>query len=396
MTDADPEPSWVDSLKEIQAPLGLVALSLRGLGVPLDVIGRSLSIAPDAVSRLVQDALALCFDARVRPRDQDYPFDVDLIGKGKLKELVDGGDLPCSDYPFTFPWAPTTDIISLTEGEDAFLQGGVDKSRTHMRMQTEDGFFDWFDEVRKVFISRAPRRELFLLLPLPTDGDFKWSIFRPRRALAGQDDALRLIASLSVLGLGYRDLGHRTKFFTDLIRTSQQLFDHIGVGGAAKRDMPADELLAKQLKGLANDALLIRQDASSRNRYPSSEVFAMDFSSSWDGNPNRFGDWSIRDRAQDADEMADALLWLMVRSSGICLQLSLTPRLPAGETDGHDVQILAPKPWIEFLSQGHGAQRGDKTFEPYLAVKDSKSTLYYIDEPFRYKQLRQLLKQQKN
>lgn len=395
MTDAHPEQSWVDSLKEVQAPLGLVALSLRGLGVSLEVIGRALSLAPDAVFSLVKDALPLCSDARVRPCDQDYHFDVDLVGKGKLKDLVDGGDLPISDYPFSFSWASTTDIISITEGLDAFLQGGVDKSRTHMRMQTEDGFFDWFDEIRKVFISREPRRELFLLLPLPTVGDFKWSIFRPQRALIGQDDALRLIASLSALGLGYRDLGHRTKFFTDLIRTSQQLFDHIGVGGAAKRDVPADELLGEQLKGLAKDALLIRQLATGRNRNPASEVFAMDFSSAWDGNPNRFGDWSIRDRAKDADEMADALLWLMVRSSGICLQLSLTPRLPAGETDGHDVQVLAPKPWIEFLSQGHGAQRHEKIFEPYQGVKDSNGTLYYVEEPLRHKQVRQLLKQQK-
>jgi len=389
MTGAHLEQSWVESLKEVQAPLGLVALSLRGLGISSEVIGRALSIDLAGVDSLVKKSLSQCSDTVIKPCDQDYRFDIDLVGRDKLEALTKSGNFPISDYPFSFAWTPTADVVSIADGWDAIRSGVVDISRTQMQMQTEDGFFDWFKEVRKVFMSREPRRELFLLIPLPTVGDFKWSIFRPQRALAGQDDALRLIASLSALGLGYGDSGHRTKFFTNLIRTSQQLFDHIGVGGAVQRDVPADKLLANQLNGLAKDALLIRQETAGRSRNLLSEVFAMDFSNAWVGNPNRFGDWSIRDRAEDADEMADALLWLMVRSSGICLQVSLTPRSSSGKTSGHSVQVLAPKPWIKFLSKGHGAQKGDaRKFELYCDVEDPNSVLYYVNEPLRYDEIK--------
>jgi hypothetical protein len=90
-----------------------------------------------------------------------------------------------------------------------------------MRMQNTVEIHDWINEIKLSFISRDLRRELFVLLPLPiVDDERKWTFLRPQRPLSGQEDALRLIASLSALGLGYQDSGHRTEFFSDLVWTS--------------------------------------------------------------------------------------------------------------------------------------------------------------------------------
>lgn len=383
MSESLSEESEVDFCQESEIQLGLEALSLRALGISWDVLSRSFSLSPTVIRCMVGDALAKCSDARVNPRDEGYPFDVDIIGKEKLKSFLDTGDFPVSEFAVTPHWAPTTDVISLTEGFDAFLKGGVDTSRAHMRMQNAVEIHNWINEVKQCFISREPHRELFVLLPLPIVGERHWTYLRPKRVLSGREGALRLIASLSALGLGYRDSGHRTEFFSDLVWTSELLFEHIGVGGAAKRDLPTDDLLRKQLNGLADNILLIRQDINGRNHNPAAQAFALDFSSAWVENPNRFGDRSMHDRPKSVDDMTDALLAHMVRSSGICLQLPLKPRLSAGINSGHDVQVLAPKPWLESLKQSDGGNRG---------VADSNGTLYYIDAPLRQKEVRRNLK----
>ena len=139
---------------------------------------------------------------------------------------------------------------------------------------------------------------------------------------------------------------------------------------------------------MAKDALFFRRDDSKQGRDSRAQVFAADFSAAWQGNPNRFGYWSIRNRARDADQMADALLWLMTQTSGICLQLSLPPRQI--DITEHHVQVLVPWPWCDFLRQGHGAQRRKKkVFDPYLHVEGGEGALYHVDEPLRYAQLKQ-------
>lgn len=361
----------------------LAALSLRALGISWDVLSRAFSLSPTEIRYLVSEGLSKCSDARVNPLDEDYPYGVELVGKAKLKSLLDADDLPVSDYALTPQWVSTTDVISLTEGFDAFLSGGVDLSRIHMRMQNGNEFSDWFNEFKQVFVSRQACRELVVMLPLTIAGDCKWTILRPQRSFSGQDDAIRLISSLSALGLGYRDSGHRTQFFADLIKSSQELFDHIGVAGTARRDIPDDELLRAQLIGLAENVLLVRLDAARRNKLPSAQAFVLDFSQAWQNNRNRFTDWSIHDRPKIVDAMADALLAWMVGNSGICLHLSLTPRLPAGETTGHDVQILAPKPLIESLRRADGTSVNET---------DSNSTQYYVEAPLRHKEVRGRLK----
>jgi hypothetical protein len=379
--------SGAGSTREIYVQLSLEALSLRALGISWDVLSRAFSLSPTVIRCMVGDAFAMCSDARVNPRDEDYPFEVDLVGKDKLKALLDTGDFPVSDFAVTPQWAPTTDVISITEGLEAFLKGGVDTSRIHMRMQNTVEIHDWINEIKLSFISRDLRRELFVLLPLPIVDERKWTFLRPQRPLSGQEDALRLIASLSALGLGYQDSGHRTEFFSDLVWTSQLLFDHIGVGGATSQNLPTDDLLCKQLNGLAKNILLIRQDANGRSRNPASQAFVLDFASAWEDNPNRFGDKSMHDRSKSVDDMTDALLVHMVRSSGICLQLPLKPRLLTKKPSEHDVQVLAPKPWLESLKQGDGANRG---------VVDTNGTLYYIDAPLRLKEVRRNLKKLKD
>ena len=420
MTTTTEDMNWIADLQRVGMPIELLVLALRTLGMSADVIGPLLSRDPLDIDELAGKALTQCADARLKVPDEDCDFSIKPFGKEAIKDLLKAGDLPVDEKSFTFKWAPTdkvydkktfVDLIKagdfpVEDKSDTFKRDPTDKvflsvsgsneetepilesARSEFHLETEPDFFDWFGEVRKLFLARESRTELFVMLPLPMTDAFRWTILRPQRALSGRDDALRLITSLSALGLGYGDSGHRTKLISNLVLRCQMLFNEIGVGGATYPKTPEYELLRLQANGLAKNALFLRRDESKQGRDSRAQVFAADFSSAWQGNPNRFDCWFIRDRAKDADQMADALLWLMTQTSGICLQLSLPPRQI--DITEHHVQVLVPWPWCDFLRQGHGAQRRKKkVFDPYLHVEGGEGALYHVDEPLRYAQLKQ-------
>lgn len=382
---------WFSRLREISMPIAMQVLCLRTLGLSQGVVGQLLGCERTAVLELEHQGLLQCADMRLERSGIDYEFDLEKIGKAALRGLLDASAWVPTSSIYEFVWEPTDKIFSVVTGPDGKLMADHEPLRPQYRLEVEEKFFDWFGEIRKIFLSPQARNELLVLLPLPTNGLLRWAILQDNPPLVGRDGAFRLLAALSALGFGYRDSGHRTKFFSNLVWGSELLFEQVAVAGAPRLNQSPDSELLCRTKGLANDVLVMRPESINGGaQVARAHVFSADFSPVWQNNPNRFDNWSIRDRAQDADDVADSLLWLMTCTSGICVQISLMPRTP--EDGQHDVQVLGPKSWIEFLSQGHGAQRSKNKFEPYQGVRDGSGPIRHIDEPPRYADLKKQLR----
>jgi len=385
------EEGWFFRLRKVSMPLELLVLCLRTLGLRPDVLGCLIGCERTDVLDLEHQGLSHCTDIRLQRVSLNYDLDLESLGQTAIRDLLDSGAWVPASSAYEFVWESTDKIFSVVTGPDGKLMADHEPSRPQYRLEVEEDFFDWFGEIRKIFLSPQARNELLVLLPLPTNGLLRWTILQDKPPLEGRDGAFRLLAALSALGFGYRESGHRTKFFSNLVWGNEMLFEQVAVAGAPPLNRSSDPEMLRRVKGLANDTLVIRPEASAGGaQLARAHVFSADFSSVWQQSPNRFDTWSIRDRKQDADDVADALLWLMTCTSGICVRISLAPR-PA-DSGQHDVQVLGPKPWIEFLSQGHGAQRSKQTFEPYQGVKDPSNSLLHIDEPPRYADLKMQLR----
>lgn len=383
MSTTTQDKSWVATLQQVGMPNEQLVLALRILGISAAAIGRLLVRTSEEIDTLASKALELTTDVRVLRQDDEYKFDIDQVGEKAIGRLLGTGDFPVSEHAYTFNWVPADKVYSIEKGPDGHYAPVIQTTRPEFHLDTQPGFTDWFEDVRSVFLSDEQSNELLVLLPLASTDVCRWTILEPQRVLSGTDDALRLVASLSALGLGHRDSGHRTKFFANLVWGCQMLFDEIGVGGASRADRPEHDLLRRQTDGLAKDTLVIRQDATELDPNPAAQVFAVDFSAVWQDSHIGFADWTIQDRANAADELVDGLLWLMTHTSGICLRLNLPPR--KRKTMKHKVQVLAPSPWIDFASQGHGGQRnGEQKFEPHRHVQDGQGALYYVDAPLHH------------
>ena len=275
MTTTTEDKNWIADLQRVGMPIELLVLALRTLGMSAAVIGQLLCRDPLESDELAGKALTQCADARLEVPDADCDFSIKPFGKEAIVDLLKAGDFPVDEKFFTFKWAPPDKVydkktfvdllkasdFQVEDKSDTFKCDPTDKvflsvsgsnekaelilesARPEFHLETEPCFFNWFGEVRKVFLTRESRTELFVMLPLPMTDAFRWTILRPQRALSGRDDALRLITSLTALGLGYRDFGHRTKFFSNLVRGCQMLFNEIGVGGATYPKVPENELL---------------------------------------------------------------------------------------------------------------------------------------------------------
>lgn len=372
-------------------PAEILVLCLRTLGLLPDLVGRMIGCEWTEVFDLEQRGLSQCADMRLQRASLNYDLDLESLGQAAIRGLLDSGAWAPGSSTFEFVWEPTDKIFSVVTGPDGKLMADHEPSRPQYRLVVEDEFFNWFGEIRKIFLSPQARNELLLLLPLPTNTVLRWTILQDSPPLVGRDGAFRLLAALSALGFGHRESGHRTKFFSNLVWGNEMLFEQVAVAGAPSLNRSSDPEMLRRVKGLANDTLVIRPEASAGGaQLARAHVFSADFSRVWQQSPNRFESWSIRDRKQDADEVADALLWLMTCTSGICVRIPLAPR--HADSGEHHVQVLGPKPWIEFLSQGHGAPRVKQTFEPYQGVKDRGNPLLHIDEPPRYTDLKKQLR----
>jgi len=381
---------WFSRLREISMPIAMQVLCLRTLGLSQGVVGQLLGCERTAVLDFEHQGLLQCAAMRLERSGIDYEFDLEKIGQAALRGLLDVSAWVPASSAYEFVWEPTDKIFSVVIGPAGKLMADHEPSRQQYRLVIEENFFDWFGEIRKIFLSPQARNELLVLLPLLTNGLPRWTILQGKPPLVGRDGAFRLLAALSALGLGYRDSGHRTKFFSNLVWGNEMLFEQVAVAGASPLNRSSDPEMLRQVKGLANDTLVIRPEASAGGaQLARAHVFSANFSSAWQQNPNRFDTWSIRDRKQDADDVADALLLLMTCTSGICVRIPLAPR--HADSGQHDVQVLGPKQWIDFLSQGHGAQRSKIIFEPYQRVKDGRGPLWHIDEPPRYVDLKKQL-----
>jgi hypothetical protein len=382
---------WIEILRRAKLPTPSLVLALRSLGMSAATVGRLLECDDGKIRELELAALATVGEINIQPTDINYPFDIEPLGVKAIERLLASSDLDTTEKTFTFSWVPVPrgHVFWSEVGPDGKLVAAYEKERPEFRLETQPEFFEFCADLRRLFMSPTPRNGLIVLLPVPMGELAQWTVLQ-QRPLDEPDDALRLITSLSSLGLGYRDSGHRTKFFSNLVWGCQMLFEQIGVGGATGVKRPQDTSLRQQTEGVANDTLVIRQNVTRGQQPPSAKVFAADFSNTWQGNPDRYADWLIRDRAQDVDEMTDSIMWAMTQTSGICLHLSLPPRL--SQVTENDIKVLAPKSWMGVLSDGLGHQRGKKQFRPYLQVREGNGTLLYIDEPLRYSQL----KMQKN
>jgi hypothetical protein len=379
---------WIETLRRAELPTPSLVLALRSLGMSAATVGRLLECDDGKIRELEMAALAPVGEINTQPTDINYPFDIEPLGVKAIEQLLASGELAPIENIFTFSWVPVPrgHVFWSEVGPDGKLVAAYEKERPEFRLETQPEFFEFCADLRQLFMSPTPRCELIVLLPLPLGKLAQWTVLQPERALDEPDDALRLITSLSSLGLGYRDSGHRTKFFSNLVWGCQMLCEKVGVGGAMGVNRPQDTSLRQQTEGLANDTLVIRKSVKAGQQLPKAKVFAADFSNTWQGNPDRYADWLIRDRAQDVDEMTDSVMWAMTQTSGICLRLSLPPRL--SQVTENDIKILAPKSWMGVLSEGLGHQRGKKEFRPYLLVREGKGALLYIDEPPRYSQLK--------
>jgi hypothetical protein len=155
-------------------------------------------------------------------------------------------------------------------------------------------------------------------------------------------------------------------------------------------NLPNNSTLKEQIKLYAKNILILKPASEDTEEV---EPFALDFMKAWKGKANSYNAWHVRNRAQDADELGDALLWLITNTSGVLCQISLEPRtLPINKSTEpkkkQNVQIVGPKHWTDFMNQGHGFLRGKDCFEPKRLVNEKSAPLYWIDETPRYGKLK--------
>lgn len=380
-----PGEAWGASLRQVCPPLPLIVLALRTLGVTETLLGQIFKLSEAQLWSLLWEGQDLGQESALHPGLR-YDHDLAPIGLSELERLIARGSSPCQ-----------VDALRFEEGDALILQQVVDGEEVkyitdplpHRRLQLCEQAEAWLAQIRHLFLKPEGQIELILLLPQssPAGESGRWQLIRRGAMEDDAEQAMRLLAGLSVLGLSHRASGHRSGVLPDLVVSAQALFKHFAVCGAPIDDRPDDETLRQQMRYLASGVLLQRPPTGGQQS-PESVVrpLAIDFSSAWADRADRFADYLVRDRRADADEFADALLWLMAKTAGVCLHLSLAPRL--GKPAKHDIRLLAPQPWIDFCRQGLGANRGkDAGFAPYQG-KQADVPLLWVDEPPRYEALK--------
>lgn len=373
MTLPMPTTAWSQRLRQASLPQELAVLALKTFGVS-DAVLQAIYGA-DVLSTL-HAGLSLGRDSTIPTRLADR-HDCEPVGIAALRQLVNTPSTAVFEHqPLQAAWELTDKIHTRVwrDGKPCYEPSG--ERDWHVRSCPDRD--RWSEDLRRLFLAKASKLELLLLLPLPSDA-FQagtWHLLRSATMEAGQHGALRLLAGLSILGLSHRDNLTRTAFLPNLVTACADLFAEVGVCQSKGLDRPSDERLRLQAVDGTQGLLLLRQISQGASV---ARPFVLDFSRAWQKQANRITAWTLRDRTGDADEVADALLQPFTHASGVCLQLSLKPRRT--EPLEHAVHLLAPASWIAFLHQGHAEKRHEAVFEPYQAVDTPGAQLLYIDAP---------------
>lgn len=376
--------SWARGLRSTSLPPALVTLALSAFGVSSKWLSSHFDQSDLAIQQVLREAIALGREVLPRRPGGD---ELDAISLRDLERLVMGESIPMAHRSLSFREERTPIYALNDEGESPIYE---EEDLPHRKIFMNDAGTLWFDQVRRLFLQPTKQTELLILLPRPTPelGQRDWDVHSPMLSSVTPEYAFRVLAGLSVLGLTHRASGHRTRLLPDLVVRCPAISQHFVVAGIGLNEQMIDDDLKAQLKSLPKGAILRRPESGLPGAGPvEMQAWAIDYSSEWRAQSSRLADLSIRDRARDVDEIADALLWLMSQTSGVCVHLSLEQR--ARYADEHDVRIIAPQPWPGFLQQGHGAKRNQgEPFEPYSQRDVPGMPLLWVDEPRRYEDLK--------
>lgn len=378
------KPGWADELKATSLPPALVTLALSAFGLSSKWLSSHFDLSDLAIQQVLREAIGHGREVLPRRRGGD---ELDAIGLRDLERLVMWTSTPMAHQLLRFREEHTPIYVLNAEGESPIYE---EEDLPHQKIVMDDAATLWFDQVRRLFLRPTKQTELLILLPRPTPelGKRNWDVHSSMLSSETPEHAFRVLAGLSVLGLTHRASGHRTRLLPDLVVRCPAIGQHFAVAGIGLKEQMIGDDQKAQLKSLPKGAILRRPESGLPGAGSvEMQAWAIDYSSEWRAQPNRLADLSIRDRAQDVDEMADALLWLMCQTSGVCVHLSLEQR--ARYADENDVRIITPQPWLAFLQQGHGAKRNQgEPFEPYRQRDVPGMPLLWVDEPTRYEKLK--------
>ena len=371
-------------------PHHLSELALRALGVSEALIQEIYGLDPAELRSVLDCALEQGTEARFNAStDPEHRYEMSPFGMPDLRRLLTEPSIPVLRETFSFSWRPASGIASrvILNGKDTYVSEPDGK---HLTLDTSANFQAWCEELRRCFARTEPMNYLILLLPKTQNQDKskQWEMLSLSADRPDNKAAIQLLSALTILGLSHRKGGSRTKFLGGLVKHNELLFDAIGVCGSASSDLPGDQLLVRQMAGMPDQLLMLSPLINHGKEV--ARPYVVSFSDAWNDEPARFSDWSVRARAADADDCADALLWLITQTSGVAVKIPLLPRRCKKVSDAHNLRVVAPTPWTDFLRQGHGAQRKDpaKVFEPYLSRENPSVPLYCVDEPKRFEEVK--------
>lgn len=357
-------------------------LALKTLGVSDEILQQIYGVD---IATTIEAALKRGDDSKI-PYQLTDPYECDPVDMEAMRELL----MTATSSRFRHEslqatWELTNKIHTLVWRDgDPYYEP---EQSWHVRTCPERD--RWSEELRGLFLSQTSNLELLVLLPLPSDqaNAGKWHLLRSEEIEEGQIGAMRLLAGLSVLGLSHRQNLTRTAFLSNLVKDCESLFEEVAACRSPEDDQPSDTRLKQQTEAGTDGLLLFRQQTPGP---PVARPLVINFSRAWCDDPNRFTTWSLHDRTGDADEMADALLHPFTLASGVCLRLSLPIRQKPKKVGRkaetrvvleHKVRLIAPEPWIDFLSQGHGGKRGKSVFAPHQNLNDPDAQVWCIDAP---------------
>jgi hypothetical protein len=391
--------SWQDTVKAVNIPLERAVLALNSLGVSQAILREIYELDDEPLQQAIQNGLKdEGKDSNLKklsPEENNVSdYDEAPFRKEHLEILLEQPEVPFDREELEFKWEPWEAPLIIV-GESGFEE--VDPARPKLRPHVSGNITQFCDRLKEIFLAPS-KLELLILLPFSGKGpNHHWDILLSQYDLPDRNRALRLLSCLTVLGLSHRNSGHRTEYLPKLVASCKGLFEQVAACRVYEdddEDQPIDPTLKKQTHLFADKVLILKPEKADTE---SVEPIALSFSEAWENSDHRYTEWHIRDRPQDADEMVDALLWLMTQTSGIFCQISLEPRHYRNKPEKkRNVQIIGPDQWISFLATGHGHLRKSETFAPYIWKDDATFPLFCMDEPMRHKQLKERKKKQKN
>lgn len=383
--------AWSNTLQHVESNPDLLTLALGSFGVPPERIGAAYGLDLEGLQASFNRALSRGVD-RTPPVLKSFDYLFQAVGLSVLKDLLarDAHSYAAREMRITRTRAEGLHDLVLIDGRPRL----VPDPAPHIKVNIAEPAARWFDQIHRMFLRKRSGTDLLVLLPGSGLGARQghWTVLRAPRFRSTFSCAVRVLSGLAVLGMTRRESGHRNLFLGDLASSCELLSSQFWVTGRSVLKATDCEQLCRQMMQMPEGVLLQRPpDDDLAQLRGNLSVFALDFSDTWKGkSSSRFTDWSIRDRAGDSDELTNALLMLFLATSGVCVHIHLPAPSGRGSARKHDVRVVAPKAWIEFMQEGHGAKRKEDVFSPYLGRDKPGVPLLCIDEPRRYAQTKAL------